>query len=122
MGRYVRETVVYPGHMGVTTLGREWDANPFLSELRAAAMVPVVAQREDEQRVEGVRQAEGAQQAEGVQQLRARSSRKASGGRTKVEWRADQGAARHVRRARRAGGDTNCARGPCSLDSRGSGL
>ncbi len=67
MGRYARETVVYPGHMGVTTLGREWDANPFLSELRAAAMVPVVAQREDEQRVEGVRQAEGAQQAEGVQ-------------------------------------------------------
>jgi hydroxyacylglutathione hydrolase len=35
--RYERETVVYPGHMGVTTLGREWDANPFLSELRAAA-------------------------------------------------------------------------------------
>jgi len=30
-----RETVVYPGHMGVTTLGREYDTNPFLSELRA---------------------------------------------------------------------------------------
>jgi glyoxylase-like metal-dependent hydrolase (beta-lactamase superfamily II) len=29
------ETVVYPGHMGVTTLGRELDTNPFLSELRA---------------------------------------------------------------------------------------
>ncbi|MCW3067440.1 MAG: fold metallo-hydrolase [Solirubrobacterales bacterium] len=29
------ETIVYPGHMGVTTLGRERDANPFLSELRA---------------------------------------------------------------------------------------
>ena len=28
------ETVVYPGHMGVTTLGRERDRNPFLSELR----------------------------------------------------------------------------------------
>jgi hydroxyacylglutathione hydrolase len=28
------ETVVYPGHMGVTTLGRELDSNPFLSELR----------------------------------------------------------------------------------------
>jgi hydroxyacylglutathione hydrolase len=28
------ETVVYPGHMGVTTLGRERDSNPFLSELR----------------------------------------------------------------------------------------
>jgi glyoxylase-like metal-dependent hydrolase (beta-lactamase superfamily II) len=29
------ESVVYPGHMGVTTLGRERDTNPFLSELRA---------------------------------------------------------------------------------------
>ncbi|MFI4989345.1 MAG: MBL fold metallo-hydrolase [Solirubrobacterales bacterium] len=28
------ETVVYPGHMGVTTLGRERDTNPFLAELR----------------------------------------------------------------------------------------
>jgi glyoxylase-like metal-dependent hydrolase (beta-lactamase superfamily II) len=28
------ETVVYPGHMGITTLGRERDTNPFLSELR----------------------------------------------------------------------------------------
>jgi hydroxyacylglutathione hydrolase len=28
------ETVVYPGHMGVTTLGRERDTNPFLSEIR----------------------------------------------------------------------------------------
>jgi glyoxylase-like metal-dependent hydrolase (beta-lactamase superfamily II) len=40
MERFERETVVYPGHMGVTTLGREWDANPFLSELRAAASAP----------------------------------------------------------------------------------
>lgn len=32
---YPAETVVYPGHMGVTTLGRERDTNPFLSELRA---------------------------------------------------------------------------------------
>jgi glyoxylase-like metal-dependent hydrolase (beta-lactamase superfamily II) len=32
---YPPETVVYPGHMGVTTLGRERDSNPFLSELRA---------------------------------------------------------------------------------------
>jgi len=32
---YPAETVVYPGHMGVTTLGRERDSNPFLSELRA---------------------------------------------------------------------------------------
>ena len=37
IGRFDRDTVVYPGHMGVTTLGREWDTNPFLSELRAAA-------------------------------------------------------------------------------------
>ncbi|HXP28749.1 MAG TPA: MBL fold metallo-hydrolase [Solirubrobacteraceae bacterium] len=28
------ETVVYPGHMGTTTLGRERDTNPFLVELR----------------------------------------------------------------------------------------
>jgi hydroxyacylglutathione hydrolase len=27
------ETVVYPGHMGITTLGRERDTNPFLREL-----------------------------------------------------------------------------------------
>jgi hydroxyacylglutathione hydrolase len=32
---YPADTVVYPGHMGVTTLGRERDTNPFLSELRA---------------------------------------------------------------------------------------
>jgi hydroxyacylglutathione hydrolase len=40
MSRFERESVVYPGHMGVTTLGREWDTNPFLAELRAAAMAP----------------------------------------------------------------------------------
>jgi hydroxyacylglutathione hydrolase len=38
------DTVVYPGHMGVTTLGRELATNPFLSELRlrsdAAQTVP----------------------------------------------------------------------------------
>lgn len=28
------DTVVYPGHMGVTTLGRERDTSPFLTELR----------------------------------------------------------------------------------------
>jgi hydroxyacylglutathione hydrolase len=32
---YPGETAVYPGHMGVTTLARERDSNPFLSELRA---------------------------------------------------------------------------------------
>jgi hydroxyacylglutathione hydrolase len=31
------ETVVYPGHMGTTTLGRERDTNPFLQELRVVA-------------------------------------------------------------------------------------
>ena len=30
------ETILYPGHMGVTTLGRERDTNPFLAELRVA--------------------------------------------------------------------------------------
>jgi hydroxyacylglutathione hydrolase len=44
MNRFERDTVVYPGHMGVTTLGREWDTNPFLAELRAATMSPVPAQ------------------------------------------------------------------------------
>lgn len=44
MERFERDTMVYPGHMGVTTLGREWDANPFLSELRAAAKVPAPSQ------------------------------------------------------------------------------
>jgi hydroxyacylglutathione hydrolase len=34
---YPAETVIYPGHMGVTTLGRERDTNPFLSELRVRA-------------------------------------------------------------------------------------
>jgi hydroxyacylglutathione hydrolase len=34
------ETVVYPGHMGTTTLGRERDTNPFLQELRVAVSRP----------------------------------------------------------------------------------
>jgi hydroxyacylglutathione hydrolase len=32
--RFPAESVVYPGHMGVTTLGRELQTNPFLAELR----------------------------------------------------------------------------------------
>jgi hydroxyacylglutathione hydrolase len=32
--KFPAETIVHPGHMGVTTLGRERDTNPFLSELR----------------------------------------------------------------------------------------
>jgi hydroxyacylglutathione hydrolase len=37
------ETVVYPGHMGVTTLGRELQTNPFLAELRGRVAVPAAA-------------------------------------------------------------------------------
>jgi glyoxylase-like metal-dependent hydrolase (beta-lactamase superfamily II) len=37
---FPRDTVVYPGHMGVTTLGRERDTNPFLAELRSAIPAP----------------------------------------------------------------------------------
>jgi hydroxyacylglutathione hydrolase len=38
------ETVVYPGHMGVTTLGRELQTNPFLTEIRVRlAGEPVAA-------------------------------------------------------------------------------
>jgi glyoxylase-like metal-dependent hydrolase (beta-lactamase superfamily II) len=34
------ETIVHPGHMGTTTLGRERDTNPFLQELRVAVSRP----------------------------------------------------------------------------------
>ncbi len=40
---YPAETVVYPGHMGVTTLGRERDANPFLAEVRQRLPQPAGA-------------------------------------------------------------------------------
>jgi hydroxyacylglutathione hydrolase len=33
LDRFPDETTVYPGHMGITTLGRERTSNPFLSEL-----------------------------------------------------------------------------------------
>jgi hydroxyacylglutathione hydrolase len=39
MRRYPAETLVYPGHMGSTTLGRELRSNPFLQELRAGAQL-----------------------------------------------------------------------------------
>jgi hydroxyacylglutathione hydrolase len=58
MGRFERETTVYPGHMRTTTLGREWDTNPFLAELRAAAKVPV-------ERGETAPQPQGAERAQG---------------------------------------------------------
>ncbi|MDQ6810767.1 MAG: MBL fold metallo-hydrolase, partial [Actinomycetota bacterium] len=35
--RFPAQSTVYPGHMGITTLGRERDSNPFLAELRTAA-------------------------------------------------------------------------------------
>ncbi|HWY19005.1 MAG TPA: MBL fold metallo-hydrolase [Solirubrobacteraceae bacterium] len=35
------ETTVYPGHMGITTLGRELATNPFLVELRPSRPSPV---------------------------------------------------------------------------------
>ncbi|HWX45727.1 MAG TPA: MBL fold metallo-hydrolase [Solirubrobacteraceae bacterium] len=40
MERFPEDTVVYPGHMGVTTLGRELQGNPFLTELRSTAGAP----------------------------------------------------------------------------------
>ncbi len=33
VSRFPEETTVYPGHMGITTLGRERASNPFLREL-----------------------------------------------------------------------------------------
>jgi glyoxylase-like metal-dependent hydrolase (beta-lactamase superfamily II) len=37
--RFPESSPIYPGHMGVTTLGRERDTNPFLAELRSAVRV-----------------------------------------------------------------------------------
>jgi hydroxyacylglutathione hydrolase len=34
--RFPRESLVYPGHMGITTLGRELATNPFLDGIREA--------------------------------------------------------------------------------------
>jgi hydroxyacylglutathione hydrolase len=39
--RFPADTHVYPGHMGITTLGRELETNPFLTELRMSAAVPL---------------------------------------------------------------------------------
>jgi hydroxyacylglutathione hydrolase len=33
LNRYPAQTTVYPGHMGITTLGQERETNPFLREL-----------------------------------------------------------------------------------------
>jgi hydroxyacylglutathione hydrolase len=35
--RFPATSTVYPGHMGLTTLGRELQSNPFLAELRSSA-------------------------------------------------------------------------------------
>jgi len=43
MRSHPAETIVYPGHMGLTTLGRERDTNPFLSEIRARGAGPAAA-------------------------------------------------------------------------------
>jgi hydroxyacylglutathione hydrolase len=43
LARFPAESVVYPGHMGVTTLGRELQSNPFLAELRTAGAQRVPA-------------------------------------------------------------------------------
>jgi hydroxyacylglutathione hydrolase len=53
MERFERDTVVYPGHMGVTSLGREWDSNPFLGELRASALSQVPSHAEGTQQAHG---------------------------------------------------------------------
>ena len=42
LATFAPQTAVYPGHMGITTLARERDTNPFLAELRSAT--PVVAE------------------------------------------------------------------------------
>jgi glyoxylase-like metal-dependent hydrolase (beta-lactamase superfamily II) len=41
LARFPPRTTVYPGHMGITTLGRERDTNPFLAELRSASYAVV---------------------------------------------------------------------------------
>jgi hydroxyacylglutathione hydrolase len=45
--RFPAECVVYPGHMGVTTLGRELQTNPFLTELRASLQAAANDARSD---------------------------------------------------------------------------
>jgi len=45
MERFPGQSVVFPGHMGITTLGAELQANPFLTELRQGAALAVPAER-----------------------------------------------------------------------------
>jgi hydroxyacylglutathione hydrolase len=44
--RFPAESTVYPGHMGVTTLGRELQSNPFLAEIRTTLAQSVEVSRE----------------------------------------------------------------------------
>jgi hydroxyacylglutathione hydrolase len=44
MERFPSQSAVYPGHMGITTLGAELQSNPFLTELRAGAALSLSAQ------------------------------------------------------------------------------
>jgi hydroxyacylglutathione hydrolase len=46
MERFPAQSSVYPGHMGVTTLGAELQSNPFLTELRAGAALALPAQQQ----------------------------------------------------------------------------
>ena len=45
LDRFRDETTVYPGHMGITTLGRERATNPFLRELAAVLSERIQAPR-----------------------------------------------------------------------------
>lgn len=42
--RFPADSTVFPGHMGITTLRRELQSNPFLTELRAAQALAVASQ------------------------------------------------------------------------------
>jgi glyoxylase-like metal-dependent hydrolase (beta-lactamase superfamily II) len=43
MQEYPAEMAVFPGHMGITTLGRELGTNPFLAEIRSRVPAPAAA-------------------------------------------------------------------------------
>jgi hydroxyacylglutathione hydrolase len=45
MERFPTQSTVFPGHMGITTLGAELQTNPFLTELRQGAALAVPAER-----------------------------------------------------------------------------
>ncbi len=54
---FPHETIVYPGHMGLTTLGRELATNPFLVELRSerrSSAIQAAPVRDEAPRPDGV--------------------------------------------------------------------